>query len=227
MKYLLSLPIFKEKNNSILTRENVLFGPLPFYGIGNSIYAIIEKEECYYKVLYNQDGTINPQMLPVAKKKKKNLELLKRDYCHDLSKCIEKKKPLYEEYLNNNYIPKLSNKNYYLYLIISIIINIISIPYIFTTSFIGIIISTISILAFCIITDIHKKDNLARLKELEYISNFEKLENELTSLQTNDKKKIIEFDTKPHLEVKSIANIPKKTLPKVRTLSNQDLMKAA
>ena len=134
---------------------------------------------------------------------------------------------MFHYYLNNNYIPKLSNKNYYLYLIISIIITVISIPYIFTTSLIGIIISTISILAFCIITDIHKKDNLARLKALEYINKKKKLENELISLQTNDKKKVIEFNAKPHLEVKNVENIPDKTSPKVRTLSNQDLMKAA
>lgn len=227
MKYLLSLPIFKEKNNSIIEGEKILFGPIPFYGVGNTIHSIIEKEECYYKVLYKQDGSINPLMLPVAKKKKKNLELLKRDYCHDLSNCIDSKKELYLEYKNNKYIPKLSNKNYILSLVISILVTLIAIPYVFTTSIIGIIVSTISILGFCIVNDIHKKDNSIRNNRIEYINNFKKLENELESLQTNNIKPVEKPSKANHLEIKTIKNIPSKTKTKVRTLSNQDLMKAA
>ena len=68
----LSILFQEQKNNPDELDTNTLLAPeIPFYGKAGTICRIEEDSESYYKVLYNQDGSIKKQKVPVPKKKAK------------------------------------------------------------------------------------------------------------------------------------------------------------
>ena len=149
--------LFKKDDNQS-NDNNLLLQELPFYGIGGTICRIEEAEESYYKVLYNQDGSINPLKIPVPKKKKKNFKYLLDDYFKDLVNYLDKFKNKHIELETSTYKEVLTNKQFILLSIITFLASIFSIPFLFTTTIIGLIFSTVSILSLYIVCDIHKKD---------------------------------------------------------------------
>lgn len=147
-----------QKSNVRIEDNNLLLQELPFYGVGGTICRIEEAEEAYYKVLYNQDGSINPIKIPVPKKKKKNLKYLLDDYFKDLSNYLDKFRDKHVELDNNTYKEVLTKKQFLLLSSVTFLASIFSIPFLFTTATIGLIFSAVSILSFYIVCDIHKKD---------------------------------------------------------------------
>lgn len=186
--------LFRKDDELNNNDNNLLLQELPFYGIGGSIYRIEEAEEAYYKVLYNQDGSINPLKIPVPKKKKKNLQYLLDDYFKDLSNYLEKFKNKYIEYENNNYKVALTNKQFILLSLITFLASVFSMPFLFTTATIGLIFSVASILSLYIVCDIHKKDVKIITQRNMFIKQYSKLERDLkeysvskTKFKTKDK----------------------------------------
>lgn len=165
LKYFISL--FQNKKDNIVEDDNlVLLKELPFYGIGGTIYRIEEAPECYYKVLYNQDGSINSLKIPVPKKKTKNLSLIIDDYINEIKKYLEVSYDKYIDCSDKEIKRVLNNKEFYMLFVITLLACLASIPFLFTTIWVGLLFSTISTLALYIVCDIHKKD---KEKEKEYI----------------------------------------------------------
>lgn len=178
--------ILFQKNNEQIDDNNLLLQELPFYGIGGTIYRIEEAEESYYKILYNQDGSINPNKIPVPKKKKKNLKYLLDDYFKDLSNYLDKYKDKYIELNNNTYKEVLSKKEFVLLSSVTFLASIFSIPFLFTTATIGLIFSAISILSFYIVCDIHKKD-IKNINERDiFVNQYSELEQYFSDYNTGN-----------------------------------------
>lgn len=178
--------ILLERNNFEIDDTNLLLQELPFYGVGGSIYRIEEAEESYYKVLYNQDGSINPLKIPVPKKKKKNLKYLLDDYFKDLSNYLDKFKNKHIELNNSTYKEVLSKKQFILLSLVTFLASIFSIPFLFTTTTIGLIFSAISILSLYIVCDIHKKD-INNIKERDtFVNQYIELEKYLMDYNTGN-----------------------------------------
>lgn len=151
------LPITK-KQNSQSNNNQILLPKIPFYGINGTICHVEEAPESYYKVLYNQDGTINPNKIPVPKKKTKNFNLILKDYCEDLKKYLEKLESKYLEAENTIIKPVLSKKQFISLTIVTTLASIASIPFLFTTTWAGIAFGSFSIFSLYVVCDIHKKD---------------------------------------------------------------------
>ena len=177
--------LFRKDNKLSNDNNNLLLQELPFYGIGGTIYRIEEAEEAYYKVLYNQDGSINLNKIPVPKKKKRNLQYLLDDYFKDLSNYLDKFNNKYIEFENNTYKEILTNKQFILLLIITFLSSIFSIPFLFTTTTTGLIFSTVSVLSLYIVCDIHKKDAQTVNSRNVFIKQYKELESSLKNYQSN------------------------------------------
>lgn len=175
-----------EKGNSIDNNNQILLPEIPFYGISGTICRIEETEDSYYKVLYNQDGTIKSQKIPVPKKKSKNLSLLLNDYCNDLKKYLEKYKNEYGDCEKKQTDLFLTDKQFYLLIILTLLATLASLPFIFTTTAIGIIFSTISVTSLYIVCDIRNKDIQKNKKYSEFKKQYQQLERDLIEYQTGN-----------------------------------------
>lgn len=178
--------ILFKRNDFEIDDNNLLLQELPFYGVGGSIYRIEEADESYYKVLYNQDGSINPIKIPVPKKKKKNLKYLLDDYFRDLSCYLDKYRDKHIEFYNSNYKEVLTNKQFILLSLVTFLASILSIPFLFTTTIVGLVFSAISILSLYIVCDIHKKD-IKNINERAIFGNqYKELERYLKDYNTGN-----------------------------------------
>lgn len=200
--------------------NKLLLSELPFYGIGGTIYRIEEAEESYYKILYNQDGSINPNKIPVPKKKSKNLQFLLKDYFMDLSNYLSKFENQYLDYENNTVKETLTNKQFILLVIITSLASIFSIPFLFTTTTIGLLFSTVSLLSLYIVCDIHKKDINNNNKRNTFMKQYKDLERDLANYNSgkniiNEKKETI------YSEIKKVDKSYLKIFPKIKTLTKE------
>ena len=185
MNFILSLPIFQTKKNELLDNNNkLLFNELPFYGIGGTIYCIEEAEEAYYKVIYNQDGTINPQKLPIPKKKGRNFILVQEDYYNEVKTILDKLREQYLEYEHNNYKSILSNSQFYILAIVTFLASMASIPFLLSTAWIGLVFATVSVLSLYIVCDIHKRDIQNTKEKDTFMKQYKKLEKDLSDYQS-------------------------------------------
>lgn len=150
------LTLFKKKQ----TDEDIklLLPELPFYGKGGSICRIIDAPESYYKVLYTSNGGISNTLIPVPKNKGRNFKLILNDYCCDLKSYLDEFQNQYLEYESTKIKKKLSNKQFYILASIVAICTIISIPVLLTTSWIGLVFSSVSAFSLYMICDIRNKD---------------------------------------------------------------------
>lgn len=209
--------MLKFKKNSY-SNNNQLLTELPFYGIGGSIYRIEEAEEAYYKVLYNHDGSINSNKIPVPKKKNKNLQFLLKDYFEDLNKYLELFQNQYLDYENSSNKVTLTNKQFILLAIITLLASIFSIPFLFTTTYIGLLFSTISVLSLYIVCDIHKKDINRNKERNNFMKQYKELERDLANYRSG--KSILKENNKTiYTEIKEVDKSNLKILPKIKTLT--------
>lgn len=182
-----------KKENLIEVDDNLLLVPeLPFYGIAGTICRIEEAPEAYYKVLYNQDGTINPLKIPVPKKKKRNLSLLLGDYINDVKKYLEVYQDKYIDYSDKKVKPILNKREFYILLVITILATMASIPFLFTTVVVGLFFSTVSTLSLYVVIDIHKKDREKDDNNKNFVAKYRVLEKLLSDYQ--DGKSIIKLN---------------------------------
>lgn len=208
--------LFKKDDNQS-NDNNLLLQELPFYGIGGTICRIEEAEESYYKVLYNQDGSINPLKIPVPKKKKKNFKYLLDDYFKDLGNYLDKFKNKHIELETSTYKEVLTNKQFILLSIITFLASIFSIPFLFTTTIIGLIFSTVSILSLYIVCDIHKKDVQTINERNIFIDEYKKLEKYLKDYNTG-KTNFKAKDKPMHQKIKKMDNSYLKPLNRIKNL---------
>ena len=110
--------LISQKKDNLESDNIVLLKELPFYGVAGSIYRIEEAPDCYYKVLYNQDGSINSRMIPVPKKRCKNLGLVVNDYIEDVKKYLKVFNDKYIDYSNDEIKPILNNREFYILFVI-------------------------------------------------------------------------------------------------------------
>lgn len=227
MNKILSLPIFQSKKNNLLENNKLLFSEIPFYGIGGTIYRFEEADDSYYKVIYNQDGTINPQKLPISKKKGKNYRLLENDYYKEIEKYLKNLNDKYLEYTNNSYKANLTNKQFYILAIATFLASIVSIPFLLTTAWIGLVFATISVLSLYIVCDVHKKDVQNIKERSSFITQYKELERALTNYNlgsTNSKGKNTETT---YTKIEGIDKSHVKIIPNIKILTNNGLKEAA
>lgn len=226
MNQLLTLSIFQSKKDNLSENNNkLLFPELPFYGIGGTIHHIEEAPEAYYKVLYNQDGTINSLKLPISKKKGKNYALIKKEYYQEVEKCLKVYETQYLEHENNKYKPTLTNNQFYLLAIVTFLAGIASIPFLLTTAWIGLIFTTVSVLALYIVCDLHKKDITNTKNQSEFKKQYKELQRNLIDYKsgTSTKKKVETSYTK----IEEIDKSSLKTLPNIKILTKEGIKEAA
>ena len=228
MNKALFLSLFKSKKDK--TSENnieILLPELPFYGLGGTIYRIEEAPESYYKVLYNQDGSINPQKIPVPKKKNKNFNLILKDYCEDLKNYLDKFQNQYLEYENNIDNPVLTNKQFYALAIVTALATVSSIPFLLTTAWTGIIFGTISALSLYVVCDIHKKDLQKIKSHNKFKKQYKKYQRDLVDYCSGNpiyKEKQAETI---YTEIKKVDKSYLKIFPKIRILKKDKINETA
>lgn len=218
------LSLIQPNKQKTIENDNikVLLPELPFYGKDKSICSIIEAEECFYKIVYNIDGTINNNKIPVPKKQQKNLKFLLKDYYNDADNYLKTYQSKYLECENFNGKPTLTNKQFYALAIVTSLAAISSIPFLFTTTWAGIIFGTISTFSLYIVCDIHKKDiNNIKTKE-QFKKEYKKIQINLTNYRSGNpiNKEIIKETIYTEIDKKDYSNVM--DLPKVKVLSKEE-----
>ena len=227
MNNILSLPIFQAKKNNLQENNRLLFNELPFYGKGGTIYRLEEADDAYYKVIYNQDGTIKPQKLPISKKKGRNYRLLESEYYKEVEKYLKCLNDKYLEVENTSYKTTLSNKQFYALAIVTFLASVASIPFLLTTATIGLVFETISILALYIVCDIHKKDVKNIKEHSSFVKKYKELERDFANYNlgnTNSKEKTTETT---YTKIEGIDKSHQKAIPNIKILTNNGLKEAA
>ena len=212
------------KKEEIDTNYNeILLPEIPFYGISGSICRIEEAEESYYKVLYNHDGTINKTKIPVPKKKNKNFNLIIKDYYEDLKQYLDIFENTYLEYETNNITKILTNKQYYCLLIVTFLASLLSIPFLFTTSIIGVIFGSISIFSLYLVYDIHKKDEEKINIRNTFKNNYKQLQNNLVEYKNGNIKYKEKQKETIYTEIKKLEKNNLKIFPKLNILTKEEI----
>ena len=227
MNKILSPLIFPPKKNNLLENNKLLFKELPFYGISGTIYRLEEAEDVYYKVIYNQDGTINPQKLPISKKKGKNYHLLENDYYKELEKCLKIFNNKYLEYANNSYKANLTNKQFYILSIATFLASVASIPFLLTTTWIGLVFATISVLSLYIVCDVHKKDLQNRNERSSFITQYKELERALSNYNLGNTTSNEKNTETTYTKIEGIDKSNMKIMPNIKILTNNGLKETA
>lgn len=223
---LITLPS-KTKNESNLTDYTVILPELPFYGIGGTIYRVEETEDSYYKVIYNANGSINPQKIPVPKNKKRNFKPLLKDYCHDLKNYLDKVQNQYIECESNITDTTLTNKQFYTLALITLMATIASIPFLFSTAWIGLVFSTISALSFCILCDIHKKDIVKLKKQKQFKKQYIQYQRDLANYRSSNPIFKNKNDETNYTKINEVDKSYLKIFPKIRRLKKDNYNEAA
>lgn len=220
------LKLFKQ--NTIPTNDNIklLLPELPFYGVSGTIYRIEEAPESYYKVLYNANGTINPQKIPVPKNKKRNFKPILDDYCKDLKNYLDKFQNQYLEYENDTIKQNLTNKQFYLLASIATISTIISIPILLTTAWTGLVLSTISALSLYILCDIHKKDITTNKNRINFKKQYKSYQRDLANYRSSNPVYQKHYET-TYTKIDGVDKSYLKFFPKIRILRKDNLKEAA
>lgn len=229
MKKELFLSLFQPKKGNLIDNNNtkILLPEIPFYGIGGTICRIEEAPESYYKVLYNQDGTINQNKIPVPKKKTKNFNLILKDYCNDLKNYLDKFQEQYLAYENSDNKPILTNKQFYLLMTITSLATIASIPFLFTTTIAGLIFGTISATSLYIVCDIHKKDITNIKNSNQFKKQYKKYQRDLIDYRSGNaiyKEKQAETI---YTEINKIDKSHLNIFPKIKILKKDEIQETA
>lgn len=208
-------------------KYKVLLPKLPFYGIGGTICRVEEAPESYYKVLYNSDGTINPQKIPVPKNKNKNYDLILNDYCKDLKNYLDKFQNQYLEYENSINKPTLTNKQFYILAAVTSLATIASIPFLLSTAWTGLLFTAISTLFLYIVCDIRKKDIKNNNQRNNFKKKYKQYKRALANYRSGNpmfEDKIIETT---YTEFKKIDKSYLKIFPKIKILVKPKIKEAA
>ena len=224
---LLSLLPIQKNEMEELNNNQILLPEIPFYGISGSICRVEEAEESYYKVLYNQNGTINPHKIPVPKKKTKNFNLIVKDYCEDIKNYLEKYENKYLEIENTIINPTLTKNQYYALITVTILASLASIPFLFTTSIAGVIFGSISMFSLYLVYDINKKDT----KKIKDNNNFKKRYKELQRSYVDYKNGNPIYKVKTnetvYTEIEKVDKSNLKFFPKIKILTKEEIKKVA
>jgi len=223
------LSILKKKNESDknVSGINLLLPELPFYGIGGTIYCIEEAPESYHKILYNQDGSINPNKIPVPKKKNKNFNLVLNDYCKDLKNYLDKFQNQYLEYESSINIHVLSDKQFYCLAIVTLIATLASIPFLFSTAWIGVIFATISGMSLYIVCDIHKNDVIKDKKHNRFKKQYKKYQRDLANYRSGKPIYKEKNEETVYTEIDKVDKSYLKFLPKIKILIKDEYKEVA
>ena len=159
--------LFKEQtivgveNSSVKT----LVPKIPFYGIKGTICTIEETPESYYKVLYSDNGKIDPVKKPVPKKKGKNLFSITDDYYQDLKKYLDLNNSKYLEIKNSRPQKYLSKQKLQICLGIVTLASLVSLPVLFLTAYVGAILEAISLVLLYKLYDTKEKVKVQEEKQ--------------------------------------------------------------
>ena len=170
-----------------IVENNIILPKIPFYGISGTISHIEESSECYYKVIYREDGSINSLKLPIPKRRSRSLVMIKEEYYNEVEKYLTSVKDKYIEFKDNKCNTTLTNKQYILLFIITLLASIFSLPFFLATALMGLIFESISVLSLYIVCDIHKKD-VIKLKEYnDFIKEYQEFEERLSIYNSGKK----------------------------------------
>ena len=220
-KKIFSVLSSNNKTLEIDNGNNTLFPEIPFYGIKGSIHKIEEAEESYYKILYSDNGKIDPIKKPVPKNKGKNLASIIEDYHNDLKTYLEINNDKYLEYRNISPKKKINDKNLRIALIASSAATIISIPILFMSD-IGAIIGAVSALSLYKVYDIKRTQE----SKEQFIKQYDIYQKSLVSYieKQSDTKKVATTYTK--IAAKEDPSLDKNK-PKILILTKEEKQEAA
>lgn len=224
MKKELFLSLFQPKKGNLIDGNNnsILLPEIPFYGISGTICRVEEACDCYYKVVYNQDGSISPNKIPVPKKKKKNFNFVLRDYCEDIEKYLVKYQSKYLECENSMDNPIFTDRQYYLLMVVTLLATIASFPFLFTTAWVGLVFGTISSFSLYMVYDLHKKDTDKIKSHTEFKKNYKKLQRDLVRYQANNPLYKVRNSETIYTEIKNKDKSDLKMFPKIKRLMKEE-----
>lgn len=213
------------ESNSIESNSDtkVLLPKIPFYGLAGTICQIEETTDSYYKVLYNADGNINENKIPVPKKKSKNKKYLLNDYYKDLKKYLEANEAKYLEYENTNPNPILTNTQFYILAIVTFLASVSSLPFLFSTTWIGLIFATISTFSLYVVCDIHKNDLNKQKKYITFINNYKEYQRDLVNYNINNKLTKSKTPKTTYTEIENMEKSNEKLSTKLKQLKKEEL----
>lgn len=229
----------KELLLSLLTQNNkhtkniesndstILLPQIPFYGLPGTISHIEETPDSYYKVLYNVDGTINKNKIPVPKKKNKNKKYLFNDYYNDLKKYLDQNESKYLEYKNTNIIPTLSKKQFISLATVTSLATLASLPFLVTTSWIGLIFGTVSAFSLYIVCEVYKKDRDKIKNQQDFINSYNKYQRDLVDYNTNNQLTKEKTNKTTYTQIENIKKINEKVAEKIKQLIKKEEIQAS
>lgn len=224
----------KTTNQAIDSLIETVLPDIPFYGLKGTICRIEvlkddydNRELCYYKVLYNQDGTISKDKVRVPKSKGKNLSSLINDYYNDLKKYLDLNNSKYLDYKENGLKEKNNKKTIQALIILSVIAIVIFIPILLSTTYIGAIIEAICLLLFYKANELHKKI-IEDEKKSEFIKQYDYYQKDLVKYQSlkNDKDNKLKKYNQTKISSKSNKLEQEFKKNKIKTLIKEELREA-
>lgn len=187
----MSRKLFFQKLESIDNIDyclETLLPDIPFYGTKGTICRIEvlkdvddNRELFYYKVLYNHDGSINPDKIRVSKR---HFALLVKDYYSDLKKYLDLNNDKYLVYKTERSANFLDKNKIQLQFVVSMILTAIGIPILISTTYIGAIIEAIFILLFYTTYDKKKKISESDAKT-NFIKEYDEYQKKLVNYNLN------------------------------------------
>lgn len=209
-----------------------LLPDIPFYGIKGTICRIEVlkddddgRELCYYKVLYNHDGTINPKKVRVPRSKGKNFASLLNNYYEDLQKYLNLNHDKYLDYKTNK-MKKTIDKSCVKFLVIaSATLVVATIPILISTVYVGAIMEATFLLSLYLTNNFRKKI-IADEKKQEFIKQYDSYQKELMDYNIAcDKGDKIKRTL--YTEISSKDHSLDKNWPKIKVLAKEENKEAA
>lgn len=215
------------KSNDNVENDNKILPKIPFYGVGGSICYIGEDVDCYYKVLYKNDGTVSLDKLPVPKRKNKTFKVLLEDYYNDVYKFLECSKDRYAEYNKSSYKEVLSDKLFYALAIVTALATVMSIPFIFSSSLVGVLFASISAFSLYMVCDIHKRDVKNVSDRDTFIKAYEICEKNLADYRVGNPLVKDRALSTVYTEIEAKGKIRDEDYPKIKSLTKEDAREVA
>lgn len=217
----------KQTKNIESNDSTILLPRIPFYGIAGSISHIEEAKDSYYKILYNVDGTINKNKIPVPKKKTKNKKYLLNDYYNDLEKYLERNESQYLEYKNTNIIPTLSKKQFIALASVTGLASLASLPFLAATTWVGLIFGTVSVFSLYVICEIYKKDRDKIKNQQDFINSYNEYKRNLVDYRTNNQLDKEKINKTTYTQIENIKKINEKVSAKLKQLIKKEETQAS
>lgn len=201
---------------------------MPHYGIKGTICRIEvlkdgdDKVLCYYKVLYNHDGTINPNKIKIPRGKgEKNKRLLYDEYFMELKEYLELNSEKYYSYKSELLKKKIDKRQVHIGIAISAVMTVVSAPVLISTTYVGALMGGTSILSLYKTSSLKQK-MVKNEKKSKFIKQYDQYHQRLVEYQTSKFNVKNVHEPTEYTRISSKKQDNKKTNPKTLTLTKKE-----